>query len=270
MLESIASGSNTSAALVAMSRWAAHRRLLRSPGGGGEGWRGGRGGGGESLSPLFDSAALPAVFERLLMMASSVATMKAAVGAAAAAAAAAATGMATRCGGGARGLRGDQPQPQQQQGQGGGAVVEDGCLSEEEDLLEEAKTGLEELLRWALPDLDGSAPGTDADAGKSILSASAAGRYCWELVSSVRRLCSHGGGVPLSSVAARMLSQKLVEELRTHREAAFRLKETAAIAAGMSAAAAKASAKCNSSGGGGTSGKRGLAMEELLRQRWVR
>lgn len=142
MLESIAADENTGAALVAMSKWAAHRCLLPSPGGAGAGadTSAGAGAGGESVSPLFDSAALPAVLERLLLMA----TATAATGA----------GNGQLCASG-----GDQRQQGSAAG-AGGSRGEDGCGSGgsgsgEEELLEEAKAGLEELLRWALPSLVG-------------------------------------------------------------------------------------------------------------------
>lgn len=57
---------------------------------------------------------------------------------------------------------------------------------------------------------DGSASGDNADNRIDNPGVSAVSQYCWELVNSVRRLCSHGGGVPLSPDAARLLSQKLV------------------------------------------------------------
>lgn len=112
-LESIASGKNTGAALVAMGKWAAHRRLLLRPPGVGA---------VEPLSPLFDSAALPAVFEKLLLLAS-------------------ATTRTMSAGGGSGGDVGSgQQQQQQQQG-------------DEEGLLGEARAGLDDLLRWAMPNL---------------------------------------------------------------------------------------------------------------------
>lgn len=110
-LESIASGRNTGAALVAMGKWAAHRRLLVRPPGVGA---------AEPLSPLFDSAALPAVFEKLLLLASG-------------------TTRTVSAGGGSGG---DVGSGQQQQRQG-----------DEEDLLGEARAGLDDLLRWAMPNL---------------------------------------------------------------------------------------------------------------------
>ncbi|CAB1115268.1 unnamed protein product [Ectocarpus sp. CCAP 1310/34] len=223
-LESIASGKNTGAALVAMGKWAAHRRLLRRPPGVGA---------AEPLSPLFDSAALPAVFEKLLLLAS-------------------ATTKKTSAGGGSDGDVGSGQQQQQRQGN-------------EEGLLGEARAGLDNLLRWAMPNLDGGTPDGDNPGAQAVV------WHCWELVTSVRRLCSHGDGVPLTPDAARLLSQKLVDELRAHRKEALRVEQRAAAAAGMSAMAAAASAKCNGiGGGGGVSGKRGLPMEELFRQRELR
>lgn len=64
------------------------------------------------------------------------------------------------------------------------------------------------------------------------------------------------------------------DELRAHRREVLRLEHDAATAKEMAATAEAASAKCNglrgSGGGGGRGGipgKRGLAMEELFRQR---
>lgn len=168
MLESIAAGSNTGAALVAMSRWAAHRRRLPSPGGAGAKGAAGPGlgpgagpwaragaGGGEAVSPLFDSEALPAVFERLLLLATT-------------------TAATTRIGDGGPlcpGGGGDNHQQQHRRRQGerrGWAAAEtvggsrggvgDGDGGDGDDLLEEAKSGLDDLLRWALPSLVGGVP----------------------------------------------------------------------------------------------------------------
>lgn len=79
-----------------------------------------------------------------------------------------------------------------------------------------------------------------------------------------------------------MLSSPInqADELRAHRKQVLKLERGAVTVAGMAAAAAAASAQCNNSsisahggGGGGGSGgggpgKRGLAMEELFRQRY--
>ncbi len=54
-----------------------------------------------------------------------------------------------------------------------------------------------------------STPGGGGDDDTSS-SASVVGRYCWELVTSVRRLSSHGSGARLSPEGARLLSRKLV------------------------------------------------------------
>lgn len=143
-LESIAAGSNTGAALVAMSRWAEHRSLLPSPSASGAGGPGaGAGAGGaESVSPLFDSAALPTVFEKLLLLATATTTT-------AAAAAAARAGDGPLC-----------PADESQQGRewagetggrvGGGDGNGDG---DGDGMLDEAKAGLDDLLRVALPNL---------------------------------------------------------------------------------------------------------------------
>ncbi|CAN0475189.1 unnamed protein product, partial [Ectocarpus sp. 8 AP-2014] len=88
---------------------------------------------------------------------------------------------------------------------------------DEEGLLGEARAGLDDLLRWAMPNLDGGAPDGDNPGAQAV------GWHCWELITSVRRLCSHGDGVPLTPDAARLLSQKLVDELRAHRKEALRV-----------------------------------------------
>lgn len=102
---------------------------------------------GESVSPLFESAALPAVFERLLLLATTTATATTAR-------------TSNRSRGGPSCTSGGAQQQQQQQrgleGEGGaeeerGQVRDDG--DGDEALLGEAKAGLDELLRWALPSL---------------------------------------------------------------------------------------------------------------------
>lgn len=127
-LESIAAGSNTGVALVAMSKWAAHRRLLPSPGGAG-------GPGGKSVSPLFDSAALPTVFERLLLLATATTTP-------------------TGAGNGPLCLSNGNQQEGERAPETGGGRDGDGSGGGEE-VLEEATAGLDDLLRWALPSLVG-------------------------------------------------------------------------------------------------------------------
>lgn len=129
-----------------MAKWAAHRRLLPPP----PAAHGGRAGGaGESVSPLFDSNALPAVFEKLLLLATR--TVKTAPRNRL---------VAVDAEGGSFGPLGDRRQHQypQQRGwagdegemrygdHGGGGGGDD-------ELLEEARAGLDELLRWALPSL---------------------------------------------------------------------------------------------------------------------
>lgn len=147
-LESIAAGSNTGAALVAMSRWAEHRSLLPSPSASGAGGpeAGAGAGGAESVSPLFDSAALPTVFERLLLLATATTTTTAAAAAAAA-----------RAGDGPLCPADESQQEREWAGETGGRVGGgDGNGDGDGDgMLDEAKAGLDDLLRVALPNLVG-------------------------------------------------------------------------------------------------------------------
>lgn len=104
------------------------------------------------MSPLFDSAALPAVFERLLLLATTTAATTTAT---------TTTRMSNSSRGGSSFASGGGDQNQQHQQQerqqgivgeeGGGQVRDDGCG--DDALLREAKAGLDGLLRWALPSL---------------------------------------------------------------------------------------------------------------------